>query len=161
MSYAYIPNLACSKLPVCLKLSMTLFTTFIGIANPIPSADDIFTVFIPMTSPDGVINGPPLFPGFIVASVCIRSDMYVFSSPSSNFMLLFLALIIPDVTVLLNSNPIGFPIAYTVSPTLILSESPSGKYVKFFASIFVNDKSTLLSLHTTVPVYFFPSSSVI
>lgn len=58
------------------------------------------------------------FLGFIVASVWIKSDMYVVFSFSSNFIVLFLLLIIPDVTVLLNSNPIGFPIAYTVSPIL-------------------------------------------
>ena len=51
--------------------------------------------------------------------------MYVVFSFSSNFIVLFLLLIIPDVTVLLNSNPIGFPIAYTVSPILILLESPN------------------------------------
>ena len=47
LSYAYIPIVACSYVPVCLYDSIIVFTTFIGIANPIPSAVDIFTVFIP------------------------------------------------------------------------------------------------------------------
>ena len=123
----------------------------IGIANPMPSADVIFTVFIPITSPFGYINVPPLFPGFIVASVWIKSVIYDLLSFSSIFIVLFLALIIPDVTVLLNSNPIGLPIAYTFSPTRISLESPSVTYGKFFTFIFVIDRSKLLSLHITVP----------
>ena len=47
LSYAYIPSVACSNVPVLTKLSIIGFTTFIGTANPIPSADVIFTVFIP------------------------------------------------------------------------------------------------------------------
>ena len=47
LSYAYIPIVACSNVPVFIKLSIIGFTTFIGTANPIPSADVIFTVFIP------------------------------------------------------------------------------------------------------------------
>ena len=47
LSYAYIPSVACSNVPVLTKLSIIGFTTFIGIAKPIPSADVIFTVFIP------------------------------------------------------------------------------------------------------------------
>ena len=47
LSYAYIPIVACSNVPVWIKLSITGFTTFIGIANPIPSAEVIFTLFIP------------------------------------------------------------------------------------------------------------------
>ena len=47
LSYAYIPSVACSNVPVLIKLSIIGFTTFIGTANPIPSADVIFTVFIP------------------------------------------------------------------------------------------------------------------
>ena len=47
LSYAYIPIVACSNVLLFLKLSITVLTTFIGIANPIPSAEVIFTVFIP------------------------------------------------------------------------------------------------------------------
>ena len=86
--------------------------------------------------------------------------MYVVFSFSSNFIVLFLLLIIPDVTVLLNSNPIGFPIAYTVSPILILLESPNVIHFKLFAYIFVIDKSKSESLHTTVPSYFLLFSNV-
>jgi len=47
------------------------FTEFIGIENPIPStpASLILAELIPITSPLAFIRGPPLFPGFIAASV--------------------------------------------------------------------------------------------
>ena len=47
LSYAYTPIVACSYELLFLKFSITGLTTLIGTANPIPSADDIFTVFIP------------------------------------------------------------------------------------------------------------------
>ena len=70
LSYPEIPMEGSSKLPVVLYFSIIGLTTFIGTANPIPSAVSIFSEFIPITSPAVFINGPPLFPGFIVASVC-------------------------------------------------------------------------------------------
>ena len=70
LSYAYIPIVASWKLPVVLKLSIIGFTIFIGIANPIPSAELIFTVFIPITSPSGYIKVPPLFPR-IYSCICL------------------------------------------------------------------------------------------
>ena len=129
-------------------------------ANPIDSADSIFTEFIPITSPFGFINGPPLFPGFIVASVCIKSSIYETLSFSSIFIVLSTALIIPPVTVLLNSKPIGFPIAYTFSPILILSESPNITYGRLLAFIFITDKSKSESDHTTFAKYSLPFSNV-
>ena len=42
----------------------------IGIANPSPApGPDLTKVFIPITSPFELINGPPELPGFIAASV--------------------------------------------------------------------------------------------
>ena len=80
-------------------------------AKPIPSADVIFTLFTPITSPVERIKGPPLFPGLIEASVWIKSVIYDTELFSSIFIVLFIALIIPDVIVLLNSYPIGLPMA--------------------------------------------------
>ena len=67
---------------------------FIGTANPIPSALVTLTVLIPMTSPFIFIRAPPLFPGLIEASVCIRSSMKL---PSDISIVLFNALIIPVI----------------------------------------------------------------
>ena len=69
LSNPYIPNVASLNSPVFIKLSIISFIKFIGTANPIPSADVIFIVFIATTLPSMSINGPPLLPGFIVASV--------------------------------------------------------------------------------------------
>ena len=55
--------------PVFTSLLIIGFIIFIGIANPIPSAEVIFTEFTPITFPCLSIKGPPLFPGLIVASV--------------------------------------------------------------------------------------------
>ena len=82
-----------------------------GTANPIPSAVVIFTVLTPITSPYGFIKGPPLFPGLIEASVWIKSVIYETELFSSILTVLFVALIIPNVIVRLNSYPIGLPIA--------------------------------------------------
>ena len=69
LSYANIPKYASSNLPVLTKLLITGFIMFIGIENPIPSTSAIFIVLIPITSPFLFINGPPLFPGLMLASV--------------------------------------------------------------------------------------------
>ena len=53
--------------------SIFSFTSFIGIANPIPSAPSLaFNVLIPITWPLVFINGPPLLPALIAVSVCIK-----------------------------------------------------------------------------------------
>ena len=56
--------------------SLTIFNArLIGIANPIPIEPCLLllpvyiNVFIPITSPFTLTNGPPLLPGFIAASV--------------------------------------------------------------------------------------------
>lgn len=46
--FQYLPHF---KIIIFAKLSITLFITLIGTAKPIPSAEDIFTVLIPITSP--------------------------------------------------------------------------------------------------------------
>ena len=60
LSYPEIPMEGSSKLPVVLYFSIIGLATFIGTANPIPSAVSIFNEFIPITSPAVFINGPPL-----------------------------------------------------------------------------------------------------
>ena len=78
------------------------------------SVPPIPLVLTPTTQPYSSINGPPLFPGFRDASVC--------RNPKSSR----LAEIIPVVTAASrpNSDPRGKPMAMTVSPTRISSESP-------------------------------------
>ena len=71
LSYAKIPKLASSNLPSFWKLSIIGFTIFIGIANPIPSADVILIELTPITFPLTSINGPPLFPR-IYCSICLN-----------------------------------------------------------------------------------------
>ena len=78
----------------------------------------------------------------------------------SNFIVLFTALIIPAVTVLWNSNPIGFPMAYTAWPTFIFSELPSVAYVSPVIFILQIDKSRLELDQTTLALYDLPSSKV-
>ena len=100
LSYANTPSEGVIHSPVLVNFSIIGFIIFIGIAKPIPSADVIFTEFIPKTSPFILINGPPLLPGFIVASVYIKSSIYDVLLCSSILIVLFNPLIIPDVTVL-------------------------------------------------------------
>ena len=69
LSYANIPSVASSNLSSFIYASIIGFVMFIGTAKPIPSADVIFTDVIPTTFPSKLMSGPPLFPGFIVASV--------------------------------------------------------------------------------------------
>ncbi len=47
------------------------FASLMGIANPSPSTPvmDIFAVFIPIIWPLELTRAPPLFPGFMAASV--------------------------------------------------------------------------------------------
>ena len=71
LSYANIPNAGSSNFPSFSKRSITFLTLFIGTANPIPSADVIFTVLIPITSPFELISGPPLFP-WIYCCICLN-----------------------------------------------------------------------------------------
>ena len=68
--------------------------------------------------------------------------------PSSSVTSLFTALIIPDVTLLLNPN--GFPIAIANSPTCTPSESPSSAAVKPVLFILI----TARSVCSSVPIIF-------
>ena len=79
---------------------------------------EAFAELIPITSPSVLTKAPPLLPGFIAASVWIA----LYFTPSI-FNTLFSAEIIPTVAVL--PWPNALPIAITVWPTSILSESPS------------------------------------
>ena len=51
LSYANTPNEGVIHSPVLVNFSIIGFIIFIGIEKPIPSADVIFTEFIPKTSP--------------------------------------------------------------------------------------------------------------
>ena len=106
--------------PYLISWSIIFEAAFAGIAKPIPidpaCPGAIIAVLIPITSPFRSKRGPPEFPWLIEASVCMKSSYLV------KFISLFLAEIIPEVTV--PPNPNGFPIAMTQSPTLDLSESP-------------------------------------
>ena len=96
------------------------FAILLGIANPIPSTSvaPIFTVLIPMTLPEDETSAPPLFPGFIAASVC--KSLYVLPFEVS---VLLSAETYPTVILPASSRPSGFPIATTNSPTFKLFES--------------------------------------
>ena len=75
-------------------------------------------VLIPITSPFELMSGPPEFPGFIAASVWMRSSLL-----SENPKLLISRcrlLTIPNVTVF--SKPYGVPRAIAQSPTSRSSE---------------------------------------
>ncbi len=83
---------------------------FTGIANPrppVPTPGSITAVLTPITRPQLSSKGPPLFPGFMAASV--------WTSPVKEASLLWIdlsrALITPDVTVGPPTRPKGFPMA--------------------------------------------------
>ena len=82
---------------------------------------------IPTNSPFIFTRAPPEFPGFIDASVWMKS-----SYPLSLIPVLPSALTIPEVTVL--PSPNGLPIAITKSPTSTASDSPIIISVRSFAS---------------------------
>ena len=101
-----------------------------GIENPIPIEPlrPSIAVLIPITFPSISNSGPPEFPEFIEASVCMKSSYL--DKPID----LFLAEIIPAVTV--PPKPNGFPIAKTQSPILALSESPNATGINFSFVLF-------------------------
>ena len=78
-------------------------------------------MLIPINEPDEFRSAPPLFPGFIAASVWIKSS---YISPWI-ILPLPLAETIPAVTVWLKFAEKGLPTAITSSPTLNSSESPN------------------------------------
>ena len=111
--------------PNSISWLITFFALFEGIAKPIPIEPDWpkIAVLIPITSPSISKSGPPEFPTLIEASVWIKSSYL------DNPISLFLAEIIPDVTV--PPKPNGLPIAITQSPILALSESPNLTGINF------------------------------
>ena len=65
----------CSS-PFSINWVATAIANWIGIAKPIPSLTPellAIAVLIPTTSPRRFINGPPLLPGLIAASVWMKS----------------------------------------------------------------------------------------
>ena len=100
-------------------------TESIGSANPTPLLLPLvlaIAVLMQTRRPLLSSNGPPLFPGFIAASVCttLRIGRPVFPLGSS----LPKPLTIPVVSVW--SKPNGFPIAKTFWPTCNDDDRPSG-----------------------------------
>ena len=124
--------------PYLINWVITFDAALAGIAKPIPIEPDwpgaIIAVLIPITSPSKLNKGPPELPWLIEASVWIKSSYRV------KFISLFLAEIIPEVTV--PPRPNGFPIATTQSPTRALSEFPNFTGINFlFVSIFKTARS--------------------
>ena len=76
---------------------------------------------MPTTSPSNVINGPPLLPLLIAASVCIKSNKL----PFSVVILLSNPLMIPNVTVGPPFNASALPIVIAQSPGCKASELPN------------------------------------
>jgi len=113
----------------------------IGMANPIPWPLAMIAVLIPTTSPFRLRSGPPLFPGLMEASVCIKSSY----GPEPRMRPL--ALTIPAVTVC--SSPKGLPMATTHVPTFRSSELPILRGTKSEdSSILIRAKSVLGSRPT-------------
>ncbi|MPM56362.1 hypothetical protein SDC9_103164 [bioreactor metagenome] len=127
----------------------------IGIAKPNPSTSspDDLALTIPISSPYALNKAPPELPGLTAAFVCRR-----FIVVESIVISRSKALRIPLVTVPPNS-PSGLPIATTVSPTDIVSESPSTAGCKSVASIFKIEISFSVSLPIIVASYSVPSFS--
>ena len=109
-----------------MRLSIIGFATDIGIAYPIPSTsvEEYFTELIPITSPFSFKSAPPLFPGFIAASVWMRLLLVTVSPVCESCVVTVLlsALTIPVVTDC--PYPSALPIAIAGLPTATLSESP-------------------------------------
>ena len=84
--------------PFLRSWSETLLAKLIGIAKPKPAPGPLLTnVFIPITSPLEFMSGPPELPGFIAASVWIRSSLL--SENPKLLISLCRLLTIPKVTV--------------------------------------------------------------
>ena len=71
LSIYEIPKIALFTNPVSIISVIDFTALFIGIVNPIPEETPFpkDAVLIPINSPLLFNNGPPLFPGFIAASV--------------------------------------------------------------------------------------------
>src|SRR5438552_2941307 len=110
-----------TTLPCSRIWSTTQRTSAIGAANPMPTlppAGLTMAALMPTTRPSWSTSGPPELPGLIDASVWMKSS-YGPAPRKRPF-----ALTMPAVAVWVRPN--GLPIASTQSPTLRLSESPSG-----------------------------------
>src|SRR5690606_34432227 len=104
------------NLPYVLYSFSLCFTILIGKAKEILSAPEVVAKLTPTTFPSVLINGPPEFPGFTAASVCITFS-YTFvvepNQPDDVLTDLLSPLITPVVT-LPAYSPSGVPIAITV-----------------------------------------------
>ena len=145
MSWTDTPSQLRVTFPLAFSSGTNFFAKSTGSENPSPWPICITAVLIPTTSPWVFIRGPPLLPGLIGVSVCIKSSYGV--APSD----LPLALTIPTVTV--RSSPKGLPIAITQSPGFNSFELPSGITGRGSGeSIFIRAKSATLSIPISFPL---------
>ena len=155
-----IPNDGRVILPFLTNWLMTRTTSLLGIEKPIPStllplvSDASFIELIPITWPAILISGPPELPELIAASVWIT---LVAAAPDLAVMVRFLAEMIPLVTVLAYSLPIGDPIANTSCPAAISLEFPNDATEETLVElIFRTAKSVVLSVPTMEAETSFP-----
>ena len=140
--------------PCSIKLSMIGLAIEELMAKPIPCAWPwrSMAVFIPMTLPVRLTRGPPLFPLFIAASVCIKS----YKVPCSVCNVRPKALTIPRVTVGPPFNAKAFPRAIIQSPTANPSESPNRAIGRPCTSILITARSVILSPPTICASWLSP-----
>ena len=87
------------------------------------------------------MRGPPEFPGFIAASVCMYLTR-LFAEPDEQRLI---AEIMPRVKELAKLSPKGLPKAKAEAPTLTSSEFPNVAGFKPVLSTFITAISVLLS----------------
>lgn len=163
MSIICTPKNGRSTFPFCSSWSTIGSTSLLGIANPSDSTplSLTFKLLMPMTWPLALINGPPLFPGLIAASVC---STFISTVPCvvSTSIVRFSPLMMPCVTVPENCCPSGLPIAITFSPVRSCEESPKlATFLTFLLLISKTAKSVMVSLPTSLAVSVSPLYSVI
>src|SRR5438093_4695851 len=140
-----------TTLPCSRIWSTTQRTSAIGTANPMPTlppAGLTMAALMPTTRPSWSTSGPPELPGLIDASVWMKSS-YGPAPRKRPF-----ALTMPAVAVCVRPN--GLPIASTQSPTLRLSESPSGSVGSGCAALMWTRAMSVLS---SLPTSFASNSS--
>ena len=82
----FTPRKARDTFPVSINWLATYMNMSMGMANPIPSFPPellAMAVLIPMTSARRLTSGPPLLPGLMAASVCMKSWKTTLASPNS------------------------------------------------------------------------------
>lgn len=126
----------------------TFFMVFEGTARPIPEKLPLWVwiaVFIPITSPLVFSSGPPEFPGFIAASICMTPGMEYLPTVWNVLPSWLTTPVVSEPP-----SPNGLPIATTGSPTDRLDESPkaTGLSVTLGLSILITAMSVKGSVAT-------------